>query len=54
MSAAETVWNSKDFQSFMEGRGFGAVWEGPEGFEAFMAEQDANNASIIDKLGLAQ
>ena len=54
LSAAETVWNSEDFQSFMEGRGFGAVWEGPEGFEAFMAEQDANNASIIDKLGLAQ
>lgn len=54
LTAADNVWNSDEFQSFMEGRGFGAVWEGPEGFEDFMAEQDANNASIIDKLGLAQ
>ncbi|WP_069383221.1 Bug family tripartite tricarboxylate transporter substrate binding protein [Halomonas caseinilytica] len=54
LSAAESVWNSEDFQSFMSGRGYGAVWKGPEGFEAFMAEQDSNNETIIDKLGLAQ
>lgn len=52
--AAENVWNSEDFQTFMDGRGYGAVWEGPEGFETFMAEQDSNNETIIDKLGLAQ
>lgn len=52
--AAENVWNSEDFQSFMDGRGYGTVWEGAEGFEAFMAEQDSNNETIIDKLGLAQ
>lgn len=51
--AAKTVWNSEDFQSFMEGRGFGAVWKGPKGFHDYMAEQDSNNATIIDKLGLA-
>lgn len=53
-AAAESVWNSENFQSFMSGRGYGAVWKGPEGFEAFMAEQDSNNETIIDKLGLAQ
>lgn len=52
--AAEIVWKSEDFQSFMSGRGYGTVWEGAEGFEAFMAEQDSNNEAIIDKLRLAQ
>ena len=52
--AAENVWNSDDFQSFMNSRGFGAVWKGPEGFHEFMAEQDRNNKATIDKLGLGQ
>ncbi|GEN26137.1 tripartite tricarboxylate transporter substrate binding protein [Halomonas cupida] len=52
--AAQKVYESEEFQSFMQQRGFGTQWEGPEGFAAFMAEADANNAEIIDKLGLAQ
>lgn len=51
--AAETVYNSDTFQEFMTNQGFGMQWEGPEGFRDFMAESDANNAEIIDKLGLA-
>lgn len=54
VEAAEHVWHSDDFQSFMTGRGFGVEWQGPQEFEAFMAKQDASNASTIIKLGLAQ
>lgn len=51
--AAETVYSSDTFQDFMTNQGFGMQWEGPEGFRNFMADSDANNAEIIDKLGLA-
>jgi len=54
VEAADSVWNSDDFQEFMASRGFGTVWEGPEGFRDFMAEQDRINAATIEKLGLAQ
>lgn len=54
VEAADSVWNSDEFQEFMASRGFGTVWEGPEGFHDFMAEQDSINAVTIEKLGLAQ
>ncbi|MCP8689496.1 tripartite tricarboxylate transporter substrate binding protein [Marinobacterium sedimentorum] len=52
--AAKRVWESNEFQSFMASRGFGTQWKGPSDFGAFMAESDANNGVIIEKLGLAQ
>lgn len=51
--ATQRVWDSEEFQSFMADSGFGVDWRGPEDFAAFMAEADANNAEIIDTLGLA-
>lgn len=52
--ATRKVYESEDFQTFMANSGFGTVWRGPEAFGSFMAESDATNAQIIDKLGLAQ
>ncbi|EPC00604.1 hypothetical protein L861_06600 [Litchfieldella anticariensis FP35 = DSM 16096] len=52
--ATQKVYESEDFQTFMANRGFGTAWRGPDAFGEFMAEADANNAEIIDKLGLAE
>lgn len=52
--ATHKVWESDTFQQFMQKRGFGTQWKGPEDFAAFMADADAENGKIIDKLGLAQ
>ncbi|ART81381.1 ABC transporter substrate-binding protein [Oceanisphaera profunda] len=51
--AADKVFNSEMFQTFMVGRGFGPVWADAAGFEAYMKEQDEKNAITIKKLGLA-
>lgn len=52
--ATHKVWKSEQFQSFMDKRGFGTQWRGPEEFGNFMAEADEKNGEIIDKLGLAE
>lgn len=52
--ATQAVWESETFQSFMEDSGFGLQWGGPQEFADFMAEADANNAEIIETLGLAE
>lgn len=51
--AANKVFNSQAFQTFMIGRGFGPVWADSIGFKAYMKEQDEKNAVTIKKLGLA-
>lgn len=50
--AANNVWKSEEFQTFMSSRGFGAVWGNSDEFESYIKEQDSNNAKIIGKLGL--
>lgn len=52
--ATQRVYESQEFQDFMASRGFGVEWLGPQAFGDFMAEADANNAEIIDKLGLGE
>jgi len=51
--ATHKAWQSEQFQSFMEKRGFGSEWRGPEEFGDLMAESDKEKGEIIDKLGLA-
>lgn len=51
--AAQKVYNSEAFQSFMTSRGFGLVWADAAGFESYMKEQDEKNAVTIKKLALA-
>src|SRR3546814_4147808 len=53
-SAVETAWQSEEFQEFMKSRGFGTQWAAGEEFRTFMAEADATNSVVIEKLGLAQ
>lgn len=51
--AAQKVYNSEAFKTFMSSRGFGPVWADATGFEAYMKEQDEKNAVTIKKLALA-
>jgi len=50
----EKIHASDEFREFMTGRGFGMVFEGPEGFEAFMASSNESLGSVMKDLGLAQ
>ena len=52
--ATQKVYESETFQTFMDNRGFGTAWRGPDAFGDFLAEADATNAPLIDKLGLAR
>ncbi len=50
----EKIHASDEFREFMTGRGFGMVFEGPEGFEAFMASSNESLGGVMKDLGLAQ
>jgi tripartite-type tricarboxylate transporter receptor subunit TctC len=53
-AALEKVYNSDQFQDFMEDRGFGLVWApGPE-FATWMAESDASLGQVMAAVGLAK
>lgn len=52
--AMEKVWNSSEFQEFMEGRGFGLVWRGPDGFAQWMADSDTALGSVMKAVGIAK
>ena len=45
---------SSEYQSFLKGRGFGALWGGPAEFAAFMAKGDADKAAVMKAVGLAK
>ncbi len=50
----EKIWNGKEFKDFMAQRGFGLVWQGPEGFERWMAESDQSLGKAMKAAGIAQ
>ncbi len=50
----EQIHASDDFRNFMTDRGYGMVFEGPEGFEAFMAESNESLGSVMKELGMAK
>jgi tripartite-type tricarboxylate transporter receptor subunit TctC len=50
----EQIHASDEFREFMSGRGFGMVFEGPEGFEQFMASSNEALGGVMTDLGLAQ
>ncbi len=49
-----TVYESDDFQSFMEEQGFGLVYRDAEEFGQFMESEYERFGQIIDELGLEQ
>ena len=52
--AFEKIWNSAEFQEFMEGRGFGLVWKPQEEFATWMQESDAALGQVMKKVGIAK
>ncbi|MEZ5824260.1 MAG: tripartite tricarboxylate transporter substrate binding protein [Geminicoccaceae bacterium] len=50
----EKIHASDEFRDFMNGRGFGMVFEGPEGYRQFMADSNEALGSVMTKLGLAK
>jgi tripartite-type tricarboxylate transporter receptor subunit TctC len=50
----QQIHGSDEFREFMSGRGFGMVFEGPEGFEQFMANSNEALGGVMKELGLAQ
>ncbi|MDU9005180.1 tripartite tricarboxylate transporter substrate binding protein [Sedimentitalea todarodis] len=53
-AALEVVWNSAEFQEFMNGRGFGLVWKPGDEFVTWMAESDAALGTVMNAVGLAK
>jgi len=53
-AALEKVYNSEEFQQFMEGRGFGLVWAPNEEFAQWMAESDESLGQVMAAVGLAK
>ncbi|HRY27166.1 MAG TPA: tripartite tricarboxylate transporter substrate-binding protein, partial [Geminicoccaceae bacterium] len=50
----EKIHASDEFRSFMTDRGYGMVFQGPEGFEAFMAQSNESLGSVMKELGMAK
>lgn len=53
-AALEVVWNSAEFQEFMNGRGFGLVWKPGAEFATWMEESDAALGTVMNAVGLAK
>jgi tripartite-type tricarboxylate transporter receptor subunit TctC len=50
----EKIWNGQEFKDFMAKRGFGLVWQGPDGFEQWMAESDESLGKVMKAVGIAK
>jgi len=53
-AALKAVYDSKDYQDFMNSRGFGMKFADGPGFASFMAESDKSMASAMKAAGLAK
>lgn len=53
-AALEKVWNSAEFQEFMNGRGFGLVWKPGSEFADWMAASDESLGGVMSAVGLAK
>ena len=53
-AAFEKVWNSAEFQEFMNGRGFGLVWKPGAQFSEWMASSDEALGTVMKAVGLAK
>lgn len=54
VAAIETAYNSETYQSFMNERGFGLLWAGPEEATRIVAEDDTNLGEVMKATGLAK
>ncbi len=53
-AAFKKVYDSKEYQEFMQKRGFGAVWLDSEQFAGFMAKDNKELGESLKDLGLAK
>ena len=53
-AAFEKVWQSAEFQEFMNGRGFGLVWKPGEEFAEWMAASDVSLGEVMQAVGMAK
>ena len=52
--AVKKAYDSKEFQDFMRGRGFGTTWLGPDEFAKFLAKDDAAMGQLMKSVGLVK
>ncbi len=48
------IYDSKDYQDFMNGRGFGLIWADAKGFEQFMSKSNDDLGAVMKAVGLAK
>jgi tripartite-type tricarboxylate transporter receptor subunit TctC len=53
-ATVQKVANSKDYHDFMNSRGFGVVYAGPQEFGTFMAKSDAELGATMKAVGIAK
>lgn len=53
-AAFEKVWQSAEFQEFMNGRGFGLVWKPGAEFADWMASSDQSLGGVMQAVGMAK
>ena len=53
-SVLKKIYDSQDYQGFMQQRGFGVIYADSKGFEQFMAKGDADMGVVMKSLGLAK
>jgi tripartite-type tricarboxylate transporter receptor subunit TctC len=54
VATIEKAYKSQEFQDFMASRGFGVVWDGPEGLAKFYEAADADFGKVMKAVGLAK
>lgn len=54
VAATKAAYESAEFRQFMQTRGFGMTWMGPEEFGTFMARADAESGALMKATGLAR
>jgi tripartite-type tricarboxylate transporter receptor subunit TctC len=54
VAGLKKAYDSKEYQDFMAGRGFGVKWADPEGFASFMAGADKAMGDAMKAAGLAK
>lgn len=53
-AAVKKAYESREYQTFMKERGFGAQWMEPAAFAQFMAKEDAELGRLMKTVGLAK
>ncbi|MDI4664067.1 tripartite tricarboxylate transporter substrate binding protein [Xanthobacter autotrophicus] len=53
-AALRKAYDSKEYQDFLSGRGFGGRYADGPGFAAFMAQSDASLGAVMKEVGLAK